>query len=78
MGRWIRRSTGAAESDPLSRSQTLFGNEEQLFYNKDNLKKWQNGLVTHELISGQEGEPGAKSKIVFKTGKHVIELIETI
>ncbi len=49
-----------------------------LFDNTANLKKWQNGLVSHEHISGSPGQPGAKSKIVFNTGKHVIELIETI
>ena len=29
-------------------------------------------------ISGTPGKPGAKSRIIYKTGKHVIDLTETI
>ncbi|MDP4264216.1 MAG: SRPBCC family protein [Bacteroidota bacterium] len=49
-----------------------------IFNNRDNLGKWQQGLVSDELISGIPGEAGSKSRLVFDTGKHVIELTETI
>ena len=50
----------------------------ELFDSVENLKKWQTGLVSYDHLSGKQGEPGAKSKIVIETGKHRIELIETI
>jgi uncharacterized membrane protein len=50
----------------------------QIFDNRANLGKWQTGLVSDERISGIPGETGSKSKIIFNTGKHVIELTETI
>ena len=50
----------------------------ELFDNTDNLKKWQEGFVSFDTISGMPGTPGAKSKIVYNSGKHVIELTETI
>jgi uncharacterized membrane protein len=49
-----------------------------IFNNRDNLGKWQQGLVRDESISGHPGEPGSKSKLIFNTGKHIIELTETI
>ncbi len=50
----------------------------ELFDNPDNLAKWQTGLQSFERISGEPGQPGAKSKLVFLNGKHRIELIETV
>ena len=50
----------------------------ELFDNPDNLFKWQAGLQSFESISGEPGHPGAKSKLVFKNGRHTIELIETV
>ena len=50
----------------------------ELFDNPDNLFKWQAGLQSFEHLSGQPGQPGAKSKLVFQNGKHTIELIETV
>ena len=50
----------------------------ELFDNPDNLIKWQTGLQSFEPISGDPGQPGAKSKLVYKNGKHTIELIETV
>lgn len=49
-----------------------------IFVNRDNLGKWQQGLISDEPISGTPGEVGSKSKLVFNTGKHIIELTETI
>ena len=50
----------------------------ELFDNEDNLKEWMIGLESFEHISGEKGQPGAKSKIVFQNGKRRTEMIETI
>ena len=50
----------------------------RLFDNVDNLKEWQDGFVSLDHIGGTPGQPGAKSRIIYNTGKHVIELTETI
>lgn len=50
----------------------------ELFDNPDNLFKWQTGLQSFEHQSGQPGQVGAKSKMVYLNGKHRIELTETI
>lgn len=49
-----------------------------LFDNTENLKRWQEGLKSFEHVSGEPGKEGAKSKLVFDTGKRKIEMIETI
>ncbi|MES2567755.1 MAG: SRPBCC family protein [Bacteroidota bacterium] len=49
-----------------------------LFDNVDNMKKWMVGLQSFEHLSGTPGEVGAKSRLVFKTGKRELEMIETI
>jgi uncharacterized membrane protein len=50
----------------------------RLFDDPDNLVKWMQGLQSFELISGVAGQPGAKSRLVFKSGKRELEMIETI
>jgi len=50
----------------------------ELFDDAENLPKWQTGLQSFEHLSGEPGQPGARSKLVFQHGKHRIELIETI
>lgn len=50
----------------------------ELFDNPDNLKEWQDGFVSFEHLSGEQGEPGAKAKLFYKMGKREMELIETI
>ncbi|MGI9519635.1 MAG: SRPBCC family protein [Pirellulaceae bacterium] len=50
----------------------------ELFDNPDNLFKWQTGLQSFEHLSGEPGQPGATSKLVYLNGKHRIELIETV
>jgi hypothetical protein len=50
----------------------------RLFDNDENLKEWQGGFISIEQISGIPGESGAKSRIIFQTGKHRMELMETI
>ena len=49
-----------------------------LFDEPANLQKWQRGLLSFEPLSGQEGQAGAKSKLVFQMGKRRMEMIETI
>jgi carbon monoxide dehydrogenase subunit G len=50
----------------------------RLFDDPDNLKEWMEGLQSFEHISGTPGQPGAKSKLVFKMGKRDVEMIETV
>ncbi|MGI9542546.1 MAG: SRPBCC family protein [Cyclobacteriaceae bacterium] len=50
----------------------------ELFDNEENLKEWQDGLVSFDHLSGTPGTPGAKSKMVYRTGNRELELIETI
>lgn len=49
-----------------------------LFDDSDNLSKWMEGLQNFEHLSGIEGQPGAKSRLVFQMGKRRLEMIETI
>ena len=49
-----------------------------LFSDTNNLKHWQDGFQSKELISGTEGTNGAISKIYFRQGKREMELTETI
>lgn len=50
----------------------------ELFDSSDNLFKWMEGLQSFDHISGTAGQPGAKSKLIFKMGKRDVEMIETI
>jgi len=50
----------------------------ELFDNADNMSKWMEGLQSFEHLSGEPGQVGAKSKLVFKMGKRDIEMIETV
>ncbi|MEM7454086.1 MAG: SRPBCC family protein [Planctomycetota bacterium] len=50
----------------------------ELFDDPDNLFKWQNGLQSFDHVSGEPGQPGAVSRMVYLNGKHRIELMETI
>jgi uncharacterized membrane protein len=50
----------------------------ELFDNVENMYKWQDGLQSFDHISGTPGEVGAKSKMVYKHKKRVLELEETI
>lgn len=44
----------------------------------ENMKHWQNGLLSAEHISGVPGEFGAKMKLKYDHGNRKMELIETI
>ncbi|MBP8066078.1 MAG: SRPBCC family protein [Flavobacterium sp.] len=50
----------------------------ELFDNVDNLPKWMEGLESFEHLSGEAGQPGAKSLLKFKMGKRKMEMTETI
>lgn len=52
----------------------------RLFANPDNLRHYQDGFIRKELLSGNMGEDGAKSKLVYRMGKseRQMELIETV
>lgn len=49
-----------------------------LFENSDNLKQWQPELVSFEHLSGEVGQAGSQSKIVYLMGKRECEMIETV
>ncbi len=46
----------------------------QLFDNPDNMKEWQDGFVRLDHVSGNAGQVGAKSNLIYKN----MELLETI
>lgn len=50
----------------------------ELFDNPDNMSKWMEGLESFTHISGEPGQPGAKSNLVFQIGKRRMEMVETI
>lgn len=43
-----------------------------------NFPKWQPGVKTFKLLSGQQGQPGAKAKVVIESHGFKIEMTETI
>ena len=50
----------------------------KLFTDPNGLKEYQDGFERKELISGQEGQTGAVSKMYYKYGKRDMVLTETI
>lgn len=46
--------------------------------NEENLPKWQKGLVSITLLSGEHGAEGSTYKILYRSGKREIEMIETL
>ena len=50
----------------------------ELVGNPDNRKEWMAGLESDEHVSGTPGMPGAKSRLVFKTGNVTITFIGTV
>ena len=50
----------------------------ELFDNADNLTKWMEGLISFEAVNGVPGQPGAKSRLLFKMNNRQMEMIETI
>ena len=50
----------------------------ELFDSTENMYKWMDGLQSFDNLEGTPGEAGAKSKMVFLSGKREIEMVETI
>lgn len=50
----------------------------ELFENPDHIAKWQPGFISMEHLSGNAGEVGAKTKLLYQMGKRKIEMVETI
>jgi len=42
------------------------------------MSKWQPGLQSFEHVSGEPGQPGAKSRLVYDMNGRRIEMVETI
>ncbi len=50
----------------------------KLFDNPDNMPKWMDDLEKFEHMEGTPGQPGAKSRLTFKSGRRTFDLIETV
>ena len=50
----------------------------ELLYSSDNIFKRQPGLQSFDFMSGEEGQPGAKTKLVYDMNGRRTEMVETI
>ena len=50
----------------------------EYFDNPDNLPKWQPSLISVEHMSGEPGQPSAKTMFKYKMGKREVDMVETI
>lgn len=50
----------------------------KLFDNSENLKKWQKGLMEFEHVSGEPGQEGARSKLLYLMNGRETEMTEVI
>ena len=50
----------------------------ELFDNTENMFKWQSGLQSFNHLSGEPGQVGARSKLIYKMGRREVEMVETI
>lgn len=50
----------------------------ELWKDPNNLKHWQEGLVSYEPLEGTKGTVGAKSRYIYEQGKRRMEITETI
>ena len=50
----------------------------ELFDSTENLYKWQEGLLSFELLEGEAGQEGAVSKMVYASRKNDLQMTETI
>lgn len=57
----------------LSRKKVL-----TLFDSIENMYKWQPELLSFEHLSGDPGQEGAQSKLIYKMGKGEVKMTETI
>lgn len=50
----------------------------ELFDSSENLTKWQSGLLEFAHLSGEPGQPGAKSRMTYDMDGRRVEMMETI
>ncbi|WP_371372601.1 SRPBCC family protein [Thalassotalea aquiviva] len=50
----------------------------ELFDDRNNIHHWQPNLIRFEAISGNPGELGAETKLIYKMGNKEVEMIEVI
>ena len=50
----------------------------ELFDSTENMYKWQDGLKSFKVISGEPGAEGCRSEMVYEGRKGDLEMIETI
>ena len=50
----------------------------RLFDDFTNMHKWQPSLLNVERLSGTAGQPGATSKLTYKSGEREFSLVETV
>src|SRR6478609_2796811 len=50
----------------------------KLFLDSSRYKEWQDGFVSIQTITGKPWEKGTHSKVIYKNGKMIIDLKETI
>ena len=50
----------------------------ELFDNQENYHKWQESLMSLELLEGEPGQVGTRTRLVHKMGPRKIDMIETI
>lgn len=50
----------------------------ELFDSLENMYKWQPGLKSFEVISGDPGQEGSRSRMVYEGRKNDLTMIETI
>jgi uncharacterized membrane protein len=49
-----------------------------LFADPGNLRHWQPGLISRELLDGEPGREGARAKLRYRQGRREIEMTETL
>ena len=50
----------------------------ELIDNQENYHKWQESLMSLELLEGEPGQVGTRTRLVHKMGPRKIDMIETI
>ena len=50
----------------------------KIFDDPDNMNKWQPSLIKIERVNGTSGQPGAVSRLTFKSGEREYALIEKV
>lgn len=68
---WMKLKVEVSINRHIDRVSELFGNHE-------NTIKWMNGLRSVELISGERGQPGARSRVQMVNGFISLNMTETV